>query len=77
MAHPLDRFLAADIPEELYLSRNLQTMAARAVAAGATPEETGMALLSIAIGNICDLEERVVAIERQAGINPPEPRPVM
>jgi hypothetical protein len=51
-------------------------MMARGVAADARPEETATAVLVIAVGNIMELEERVVALEKHAGIPPKKTRPV-
>ena len=62
-----------EIPEELRLSQNIQTMTARATAAGASPEEIARAVLAIVAGNIMELEQRVVALEKQAGIETPKP----
>jgi hypothetical protein len=66
MAEAIDKFMTLDIPEELYLSRNIQTVWARAVTAGASPEETAMAVLAIVAGNVMELEERLLALERKA-----------
>ncbi|MFV1355722.1 hypothetical protein ABFV47_01435 [Mycolicibacterium fortuitum] len=77
MGDKLNKWLELDIPEELYLSRNIQTMMARAAVADAPREETAMAILAIAVGNVMELEGRVVALEKQAGITPPKPRDVL
>lgn len=72
MSEKLNKFLEMDIPEELRLSRNLQTMSARAHVSGASPEEASAAILGIACGNIMELEMRLVALEKHLGIKPPE-----
>ncbi|ORB67693.1 hypothetical protein [Mycolicibacterium tusciae] len=77
MGEKLNKFLELDIPEELYLARNIQTMMARAAVADAPPEEAAMAVLSIAVGNLMELEQRVVTLEKQAGVTPPKPRDMM
>jgi hypothetical protein len=77
MGDHLDRLLQTDIPEELYLSRNVQTMIARATVAGVPTDETIMAILTITVGNMMELEERVVAIEKKIRLNFPTPRDVM
>ncbi len=77
MGEKFEQFLNYEIPEELYLSRNIQTMMARATVAGAPPDEAATALLTILAGNVMELETRVVALERQAGVTPPTPRDVM
>ena len=77
VAEKLDKFVNLDIPEELYLSRNIQTMMARASVAGAPPEEAARAVLAIVAGNVMELEKRVVALEKQAGIEPEQPRPIL
>jgi hypothetical protein len=77
MGEKLDRFMNLDIPEELYLSRNIQRMMARAAVVDAPPEEAARAVLAIVAGNVMELEERVVALEKQAGIEPRQPRSVM
>jgi hypothetical protein len=76
MAEQLDRFLKLDIPEELHLSRNIQTMVARATVANVSPDETAQAVLSIVVGNVMEMEARLVALEKQAGITPAPPRPL-
>lgn len=77
MGDKLNKLLELDIPEELHLSRNIQTMVARATATGASREDAANALLSIALGNIMELEQRLVALEKSAGITPPKPQAVM
>ena len=62
-----------DIPEEQHLSRNLQTMWAKGAAAGASPDDIAKAVLAIVSGNVMELEQRVVALEKQAGVVPPKP----
>ncbi|MDT5351219.1 MAG: hypothetical protein QOH91_4506 [Mycobacterium sp.] len=73
MAEQLDRFLNLDIPEALYLSRNIQTMVARATVANASPDDTAKAVLAIVAGNLMEIEERLIRLEKQAGIDPPQP----
>ena len=75
MGEKLDEFVSIDIPEELPLSRNIQTMVARCAVAGASPEETAMAVLAIVAGNVMELEERLVELEKKAGIEPKQRRP--
>jgi hypothetical protein len=77
MGEAMDKFLNTDIPEELYLSRNIQTIAARARQGGATNDELLKALVAIMAGNVMELEERLVALEKKAGVEPMRPRPIM
>lgn len=63
MGEQLDEFLNLDIPEELYLSRNIQTMLARVQVTGASNEEAVGAVLSVVAANVMDLEQRLVALE--------------
>jgi hypothetical protein len=64
----LGQFLNLDIPEEMHISLNIQTMAARAVVAGASPDDTAKAILGIVAGNVMEIEERLIALEKQARI---------
>jgi hypothetical protein len=74
MGEKFDEFISLDIPEEMYLSRNIQSTAAHAAVAGASPEETAKAVLAIVAGNVVEIEERLIALERQAGTAPKKPR---
>jgi hypothetical protein len=74
MGNGFGKWLNLDIPEELYLSRNIQTMMARAAVAGASPDDTAKAILAIVAGNVRDMEQRLIALEKHAGIEPPKPR---
>ncbi|WIM87718.1 hypothetical protein PT015_23285 [Candidatus Mycobacterium wuenschmannii] len=74
MAEQLERFLNLDIPEELNLSRNIQTMVARATAANVSPDETAKVVVAVVVGNLMEIENRLVALEKQAGITPAPPR---
>jgi hypothetical protein len=64
----LGQFLNLDIPEEMHISRNIQAMAARAVVAGASPDDTAKAILGIVAGNVMEIEDRLIALEKQARI---------
>jgi hypothetical protein len=68
MGEAFDRFMKFDIPEEMHLSRNIQRMMAKAAAAGASPEESARAAFAIVKGNVMELEQRVLGLEKQAGI---------
>jgi hypothetical protein len=48
--------------EELYLSRNVQTMMARAAVAGASPDDTAKAVLEIVATNAMGMEQRLAAV---------------
>lgn len=62
--------MSLDIPGEMYLSRNIQTMTARAKYGEAPPEEALAALVTILAGAVMELEERLLAAEKQLGIPP-------
>ena len=64
-----------DIPEEMYLSRNIQATAAHAAVSGASAEDTARAVLAIVAGNVVEIEERLLALERHTGIKPKRARP--
>jgi hypothetical protein len=51
-------------------------MVARATVAGSSPEDTAKAVLAIVAGNVMEMEERLVALEKQAGIEPRPSRPL-
>lgn len=76
MSDGLERFLSLDIPENLHLSRNIQTMVARATVAGASPDETAKVVLGIVIGNVMEIEQRLVSVEERLGIQPSAPQPI-
>jgi len=59
-----------DIPEEMYLSRNIQATAAHAAVSGASAEHTARAVLAIVAGNVVEIEEQLLALERHTGIKP-------
>ena len=63
-----------DIPEEMYLSRNIQATAEHAAVSGASAEDTARAVLAIVAGNVVEIEERLLALERRTGIKPKRAR---
>jgi hypothetical protein len=65
MGEAFDKFMNLDIPDELYLSRNIQTMAARAKVADVPTEEAVAAMVAILAGNVMELEQRLLAVERR------------
>ncbi len=77
MGEKFDQFMSLDIPEEMHLSRNIQATAAHAASAGASAEDTARAVLAIVAGNVVEIEERLIALERQADITPRKPRPFL
>jgi hypothetical protein len=74
MGEKFDQFMNLEIPEEMYLSRNIQATAAHAAVSGASAEDTARAVLAIVAGNVVEIEERLIALERKAGIRPKKPR---
>ena len=75
MGERFDQFMNVDIPEEMYLSRNIQATAAHAAVSGASAEDTARAVLAIVAGNVVEIEERLLALERHAGITSKRSRP--
>ena len=75
MGEKFDQFINLDIPEEMYLSRNIQATAAHAAVSGASAEDTARAVLAIVAGNVVEIEERLLALERHTGIKPKRARP--
>jgi hypothetical protein len=75
MGEKFDQFMNLDIPEEMYLSRNIQATAAHAAVSGASAEDTARAVLAMVAGNVVEIEERLLALERHAGITPKNARP--
>jgi hypothetical protein len=76
MGEPFDKFIRLDIPEVMHLTRNIQTTAARAALSGASLDDTARAVLAAIAGNIVEIEERLLALERQVGIELSKPSPV-
>lgn len=62
----VDRFMNLDIPDELHLSRNLQTIAARYTTGQLSEAEYLPTMLVVLAGNVMELEDRLVALERKA-----------
>ena len=74
MGEKFDRLVNLDIPEEMHLSRNIQATAAHAAVSGASADDTARAILAIVTGNVEEIEQRLLALERNAGIKPKKPR---
>jgi hypothetical protein len=66
MGEELDRFMNLDIPEELHLSRNIQTIAARYTTGQLSEAEYLPTMLVVLAGNVMKLEDRLVALEGKA-----------
>lgn len=65
MTDGIEQFMNLDIPEELHLSRNIQTMWARGVTSGASADDTAKAILAVLAGNVMELEQRLLALEKK------------
>jgi hypothetical protein len=66
MGEELDRFMNLDIPEDLHLSRNIQTIAARYTTGQLSEAEYVPTMLMVLAGNVMKLEDRLVALEGKA-----------
>jgi hypothetical protein len=61
-----DKWKNLDIPEEMHLSRNIQTLAARAHSGGAPEDEYLKALVAIIAGSVMEIEQRLLALEKKS-----------
>ena len=56
-------------------SKTFSSRSAHAAVSGASAEDTAGAVVAIVAGNVVEIEERLLALERHAGITPKNARP--